>query len=156
MNHIIAKDPSDLVTKVNEALAEKQDLFAPLFVSYDGMLVQRMTTTISPYEYRLVNAADLDDMKTQEENLILLGFDYAFSTVLWYGRYLQWMCRWEDSDLNVHKAVESRKIEATGMLFEHAPRADEMKLVEDVREVLHMEPTSNDGYVVKLPYPLGS
>jgi len=154
MKHIIAKDPKELVAKVSKALAEKHDLHAPLFVGYDGMLVQRMIATTSNYSYSLVNAADLDDLTTQEENLILLGFDYAFSTVLWYGRYLQWMCRWNNNDISLRDAVKSNKLDTAFTLFEHAERGEELKLVEDVQAGLQLEPTAKGGYVVSVPYPL--
>lgn len=155
MKRIIATDPQDLVAKVNQAIAAKYDLYTSPFVSFDGLLVQRMAPTAGLYEYQLINADNLDDLFLAEENLVSLGYDYVFNTIMWYGRYLQWMGRMTDSGLSVRDAVKHNIPSAASIFFEHAERADELKLVEDVQKVLHMEPTAK-GYVVSVPYPLGS
>jgi len=155
MKTIIATDPQDLLEKVNQAIADKHDLYTAPFVSFEGLLVQRMAPTAGLYEYQLINADNLDDLLLAEQNLITLGYDYIFNTIIWYGRYLQWMGRVTDAGLSVRDAVkELGVLNATSIFFEHAERAEELQLVADVREVLHMEPTAKGGYLVKVPHPL--
>lgn len=154
---IIATDPDDLIAKVNQALADKYDIYTSPFVSFEGLLVQRMTPTVGGYEYQLINADNLDDLRLAEENLIALGYDYMFNTIMWYGRYLQWMGRMTDPGLSVRDAIELSLPQAADIFFENAHRTDELKLVEGVRAALRLEPTADKlGYVVKLPYLLSS
>lgn len=155
MKTIIATDPQDLLEKVNQAIADKHDLYTAPFVSFEGLLVQRMVPTAGVYEYQLINADNLDDLLLAEQNLRMLGYDYVFNTILWYGRYLQWMGRATDTGLSVRDAVkELGALNAADIFFEQASRSQELQLVADVREVLHMEPTANGGYLVKVPHPL--
>ncbi len=155
MKTIIATDPQDLLEKVNRAIADKHDLYTAPFVSFEGLLVQRMVPTAGVYEYQLINADNLDDLLLAEQNLRMLGYDYVFNTILWYGRYLQWMGRATDAGLSVRDAVkELGALNAADIFFEQASRSQELQLVADVREVLHMEPTANGGYLVKVPHPL--
>lgn len=151
---IIATDPEDLIAKVNQALADKYDIYTSPFVSFEGLLVQRMTPSMGGYEYQLINADNLDDLKLAEENLIELGYDYMFNTIMWFGKYLQWMGRMTDPGLSVRDAVAIHDLQAAANLFfENATPEEEMALVEGVRSVLRLEPTAK-GYVVKLPHPL--
>lgn len=154
---IIATDPEDLIAKVNQTLADKYDIYTSPFVSFEGLLVQRMTPSVGGYEYQLINADNLDDLKTAEENLIELGYDYMFNTIMWYGRYLQWMGRMTDSGLMVRDAVMLNLPNAAEIFFQNAEREDELKLVEGVRAALRLEPTADKlGCVVTLPFPLSS
>ena len=146
MMHLIkAIDPADLMIQVNEQITKGYDLHTAPFVSEEGLICQRMVpfAEISAYEYRLVIAHDLDDLYNQENNAIEMGFEYSFSTVLWHGKYLQWMFR--------TKIINSA---FSDTIFENALRADERRLVEDVRALLHMEPTALGGYLVRVPNPV--
>ena len=155
MLHMIkAIDAADLLIQTTEQLARGRDLYTPLFVSHEGLLCQRMITSLCIYEYRLIIAKDLNDLSNQEANAIDMGFDYAFNTVLWNAKYLQWMSRMNSAALTVRDAVTRLSAEQAAALFENAARGDELRLVEDVREGLQMEPTSNGGYVVQVPFPV--
>jgi hypothetical protein len=125
-------------------------------VSFEGLLVQRMTPSVSFYEYKLINADNLDDLFLAEENLIALGYDYMFNTLMWYGRYLQWMGRMTDPGLSVRDAVSIDLLAAPNLFFENATPEEELALVEGVRSVLRLVPTAHEGYVVKLPNLLSS
>lgn len=154
MKYIVATDSTELLEKVQQALAEKFDLYTQLFVNFEGELVQRMVPATGEYEYQLIAVDSFDDLKTAEDNLTAIGYDYVFGTVQHMGKYLQWMCRaigWQV--MSVRDAVKELSVpQATDI--EHAERADELQLVADVQEVLHMEPTANGGYLVKVPHPL--
>lgn len=151
--HLIkAIDPGDLLIQVNERLANGQDLYAPLFVSHEGLLCQRVVKSMCIYEYRLIIANELDDLELQEGNLTEVGFDYIFDTVLWHGKYLQWMCRMNSSGLTVRDAVA--KFHASQTVLEDAKREDELQLVADVQKYLHMVPTANKGHLVSIPFPV--
>ena len=155
--HIVkAIDPADLMIQVNEQLNRGRDLHTSLFISDEGLLCQRMIAAFCLYEYRLIIAKDLDDLNHQEDNAIEMGFDYVFDTVLWNGKYLQWMTRMNSAGWSVRDAVARLSTEEAAALYENAERPDELKLVEDVLEGLRMVPTANDGYVVRVPFPLGS
>jgi len=157
MIHFIkAIDPADLLIQTTEQLARGRDLYTPLFVSHEGLLCQRTILSLCIYEYRLIIAKDLDDLWNQESNAIDMGFDYAFNVVLWNAKYLQWMSRMNSTGITVRDAVARYQIEHAVDLFESAERKDELKLVEDVRAGLHMEPTANGEYVVQVPFPVKS
>lgn len=155
MRTIYASDAQDLIDQVNQAIEQKFDLYTCPFVSYDGLLVQRMSPTGGFYEYQLIHVNNLDDLKTAEENLIALGYDYVFNTIMFGGEYLQWMGRIAKPELSVRDAVRLDLPSAAEIFFENAARTDELKLVEGVRAALRLEPTADRlGYVVKLPYPI--
>jgi len=132
---IKAIDPADLIVQVRENLEKGRDLYTPLFVSAEGLLCQRVVPALCVYEYQLIIAKDLDDLETQERNMSELGFDYIFNTVMWHGRYLQWMCRMNNAGLLVKNAVVKLAQED----LTPADRTDELQLVEDVRDVLQLE-----------------
>ena len=157
MMHLIkAIDPADLLIQVNEQLALGRDVYTSPFVSDEGLICQRMVTSTHVYEYRLIIAKDLDDLYNQENNALEMGFDYIYSTVLWHTKYLQWMTRMNIGGWSVRDALARLSTEEAAALYENAERPDELKLVEDVRAGLHMVPTANEGYVVRVPFPLGS
>ncbi len=145
---VIAKDPADLLIQVMERITLGGDLYTPLFVSHEGLLCQRMIPTLCVYKYRLIIAQDLDDLANQERNMIELGFDYMFNTVLWNAKYLQWMSRMNESGARVRDAI--------AQVFTPAPakREDELRLVEDVRAVLGMKPAASDAFEVTFPFPI--
>ena len=146
---IKAIDPQDLKNQVAQSLAANEDLYAPLFVSAEGLLCQRVVCSTCIFEYHLIVADDLDRLELEEQNLTYLGFDYAFSTVMWNGKYLQWMQKLNDAGVTVRDAVMRLSAERAADLFVAAERGDELRLVEDVRAELGMEPTRDSA-----PFPL--
>ncbi len=156
MKYILASDPEELIEKVNQGIEDGFDLHTSLFATFEGKLCQRMVRGRCPYEYRLIHVNSIDDLKTEETNLTLLGYDYVFNTVMWHGEYLQWMCRSKPVASSVREAVAIDLLAAANLFFENATPEEELALVAGVRNVLHLVPTANDGYVVKLPFPLGS
>lgn len=156
MKYILASDEQELIEKVERAIADGFDLYTSLFATYEGQLCQRMVPTTYPFEYKLISANSVDDLALEETNLRLLGYDYFANTVMWRGKYLQWMCRMKRVASTVRDAVAIHDLQAAANLFfENATPQEELALVEGVRSVLRLEPTAK-GYVVKLPYPLGS
>jgi hypothetical protein len=147
---IIAKDPADLLIQVTENLAAERDLYTPLFVSTEGLLVQRMVRTLCVYDYRLIIAQDLDDLYNQERNMMALDFDYLFNTVMWNGKYLQWMQRMNNAGLTVKNAV----VKLAEKDVTPAQRVDELQLVESVRDALQLEPISEKASLVTIPFPV--
>jgi len=138
---IKAISPVDLVKQVQEETGNGNGmgLYQPLFVSHEGLLVQAVITVPCLYEYRLIVAADLEDLELQIKHLITnLGFDSIFNVVLWNGMYLQWMFRTDDTEREDLVQVFA------------APREDELRLVEDVRKYLGMHPIAKDA----LPFPV--
>lgn len=139
---IKAIDPADLVDQVIGDLKSGRDMYAPLFVSNEGLLCQFTIPMLNIYEYRLIVADDLDDLEQQVVNLTALDFDFLFSTVQWHGKYLQWMSRMNETGVTVKEALVKTLIPAE--------RGEEEKLVADVRHELGLEPTANYG----IPYPI--
>jgi len=151
MQMIKATDPDNLLVEVNKSLGGGYDLYTQLFVSDEGLLCQRMVETLGLFEYCLVIAKDLDDLWNQERNAIDAGFDYLFNTVMWNGKYLQWMSRLSENGQLFKGAIATLADEQSLI---PAAREDELQLVEGVRSVLHMAPASQDGFVVTIPFPL--
>lgn len=132
---IRAKDTADLQAQVKVKLSEGMDLYSPLFASEYGGLCQWMVGSQSIYEYALIDAAELSELEILARSLTEHGFDFVFNTVLWRGRYVQWMCR-----MIKHAAK-----------LTNAERNDELKLVEDVQAVLQMDPRARGRYALLLP-----
>lgn len=152
--YILASDPQELIEKVNQAIEDGFDLYTSLFATFEGKLCQRMVIGRCPYEYKLIHVNSIDELKTEETNLALVGFDYVFNTIMFHGEYLQWMCRMKPAASTVRDSVAIHDLQAAANLFfENATPQEEMALVEGVRSVLRLEPTAK-GYVVKLPHPL--
>lgn len=133
--YIKAIDPADLLDQVQDAASKEEDLYQPLFVSHEGLLVQAVVAIPCMYEYKLIVADDLDKLELQIQNLTVFGFDHMFNVVLWNGKYLQWMCRMNDTGTP-------------------APREEELQLVEDVRAGLNIRPIAEDASLVEFPFPV--
>lgn len=147
---IIAKDPIDLYQQVLKALENEMDLFAQPVV-HDGLIGQHMTNCVAMYEYRLVVGADLFDYGAQVCNLGTMDFTPMWTAVHWNGKLVQWMCRWKEGQLS---AVSYQQLVSGGQLLDSedsnpALRADELKLVEGVREALGLTASSS-----AIPFPL--
>jgi hypothetical protein len=139
---IRAKDTADLLKQVREQLEAGRDLYSPLFASEYGYLCQWMVKSPTVYEYRLVDVESLTDLELQVGDLAELGFELMFNTVLWQGRYLQWMSKWNNFGQAVKEAVT----------LINAERSEELQLVEDVRAVLKLVPVSPVGYALAIPF----
>lgn len=100
-----AVDPDDLIAQVQASLEMGEDLIQSPFISYEGLICQRVTQSLVIYEYMLIVAVDLDSLQKQEQVLDDLGYDYAFDTILWNGRYLQWMQRLNTTGTIVRDAM---------------------------------------------------
>lgn len=143
-----ALDPADLVRQVNGCVTSEysEDPHGQIFVSAEGLICQNVVPSPCRDDYRLIVAKDLDDLEQQEQNLILLGFDFYLGTIMWNGFYLQWMSRMNASVARVRDAITQ--------VFLPAAREDELQLVEDVRAVLGMTPASNGAaFEVTFPFP---
>lgn len=142
-----AKDPADLVRHVNDCVTGNypEDLHGQIFVSAEGLICQNVVPSPCIDEYRLIVANDLDDLELQEQNLILLGFDFFLSTIMWNGFYLQWMSRMNESGARVRDAI--------AQVFTPMRRVDELQLVEDVRAGLSIRPVAEDVFQVAVPSP---
>lgn len=129
--HLIkAIDPADLLIQANEQIAIGRDLYTSPFVSHEGCTCQRMAKSMPIYEYKLVIAKDLDDLHQQENNAIEMGYDFAFNTVLWNAKYLQWMTRYNTTPLPATDLIDSVQGD-----YIVARRIDELQLVEDVQSI---------------------
>lgn len=100
-----AVDQDDLIAQVQVSLEMGEDLIVSPFVSDENLICQRVTQSLIIYEYMLVVANDLDSLQKQEQILDELGYDYAFDTILWNGRYLQWMYRLNSAGVTVRDAL---------------------------------------------------
>ena len=85
--------PSVLYANVMDEISKGNDLQTQPFVAFTGEICQYMVPSLCLYEYRLIDATDLDNLDAHVQNLGSQGFDFMFGTVLWMGHYLQWMCR---------------------------------------------------------------
>lgn len=165
MGHLLAAklvraaSPLDLINQVEiNQRVHGMDLYTPLFVGADGVLCQFMTPMASLYEYRLIMAGDLNDLELQANNLINIDYDFLYSTVMWQGLYLQWMQRMNSTGQIVQDAIVGALTKTGGSLLDSEEadpelRADELKLVEGVREALGLghEPVSSSWVI---PFPL--
>lgn len=142
---IKAIDPADLSTQVTENLEQGYEMHAPLFVDHDGLLCQFLVRRPCLYEYALIIANNLDDLETKVQQLVELDFDFIFNTVMWHGKYLQWMCRMNQSGLAVREVVTA---------FANAPREEELKLVADVHAGLRLAPVAMGNTLVTIPFPV--
>lgn len=142
-----ALDPADLVRQVNDCVKSEypEDLHGQIFVSAEGLICQNVIPSPCIDEYRLIVADDLDDLELQEQNLIALGFDFYLGTVMWNGKYLQWMSRMNESGARVRDAIAQVFAPATAM------REDELQLVEDVRAYLRIPPLAEEP--MTFPFP---
>lgn len=100
-----AVDPDDLIAQVQASLEMGDDLIQSPFISHEGLICQRVTQSLVIYEYMLIVAVDLDSLQKQEQVLDDLSYDYAFNTILWNGRYLQWMQRLNTTGTIVRDAL---------------------------------------------------
>lgn len=100
-----AVDPDDLIAQVQASLEMGEDLIQSPFISHEGLICQRVTQSLPVYEYMLIVASDLDSLQKQEQVLDDLGYDYAFDTITWCGRYLQWMLRFNSAGVTVRDAL---------------------------------------------------
>lgn len=100
-----AVDPYDLIAQVQASLEMGEDLIVSPFVSEENLICQRVTQSLVIYEYMLIVASDLDSLQKQEQVLDDLGYDYIFNTILWNGRYLQWMQRLNTAGVTVRDAM---------------------------------------------------
>ncbi len=156
-----AINPADLRKQIQQCLAEGKDLHTPMFVSTDGFICQFVVPSFCLYEYRLIDAKDLEDLEAQAHGLTVMGFDFMFNLVLWNGRYLQWMQRMNESGVKVKDAVVSI---AAGTLLDNGEvdpdlRAQELTLVEDVQESLWLvslrrRSVQAVGFSMAAPFPL--
>ena len=146
-----ASDAIDLREQVAKAIAGGKDMYAPLFSDYGGLLCQFVVPGFCLYEYRLIEALDLDDLETQAQSLTLLGFDFMFNTVLWQGKYLQWMQRMSERGEFVKGMIVSALSDDGTVELED--QAQELTLVEDAREALRFESVS---FAWAAPYPLAT
>lgn len=105
-----AKDPISLYNEVCDAIQKGKDLHAPLFADGNGVLCQFVVPSLCLYEYRLIEALDVDDLETQVQSLANLGFDFMFNTVQWNGKLLQWMARMSE------KGTEGQKLKGMEVL----------------------------------------
>lgn len=152
-----ASDAIDLREKVAQAITDGKDLYTPLFSDYSGELCQFVIPSICLYEYRLIEALDLEDLEAQARSLVTLDFDFMFNTVLWQGKYLQWMTRMNERGTSVKEMIVSTLLDDGTVDPGH--RAQELHLVEDVREVLRLEPLRQRSvqavdYALAIPFPL--
>ncbi len=128
-----ASDAADLREQTTQAIANGFDLYTPLFTDYSGELCQFVVRVgFCLYEYRLIEALDLEDLELQVVNLNALDFDFLFSAVLWNGKYLQWMQRMNESGETIKKAVVATALLDNGTV-DPVLRAEELTLVEDVQ-----------------------
>jgi len=147
---IKATDPLDLSNQVIDALKQGYDLYTPLFVSEEGLLCQFMIPMLNIYKYKLISAKDLDDLELQANNLIALGFDFLYNTVMWRGFYLQWMSCMNETGATIREAVASLKADQAAEAFIAANREDETDLVAGVRSELGLGKTVEYG----APFPV--
>lgn len=153
-----ASDAADLRQKVGQAMKDSKDLYTPLFVDYSGELCQFVwPVSFCLYEYRLIEAIDLEILDAQVRGLWELNFEAMFNTVLWQGKYLQWMQRMNEAGLKVKDADAVVSVAAGSLLdngkVDPAHRAEELTLVEDVREVLRLVPVD---FSLAAPFLLGT
>lgn len=142
--------PSALVEEVKKCGNEFELIRSP-FVSHSGLVCQWVDMMpFGLYEYTLIEAKDLDDLEAQVVKLSGEGYEFEHEMVQWFDvmgngeRYLQWMKRYNTTGARVRDAVAG--------LFVPGERGQELALVEDVRAVLHLEPTGNSGYEVSIPF----
>lgn len=148
---IVANDPIDLFNQVQKALDNRNDLLSAPFV-HDGLICQHVAPTPPMYEYRLVTGADVYEYGAQVCVLSLQGFSLAWTPVHWNGKLVQWMCRWKDGDEKLSQLADvGSLLDSEGA--DPALRAEELKLVEGVREALGLghEPVSSSWVI---PFPL--
>lgn len=151
---IKAIDPADLIIQVTENLERGYEMHTPLFADQNGLLCQFLVRRPCLYEYALVIANDLDELETKVKQMVELDFDFIFHTVMWHGKYLQWMCRMNQRGLSVRDVVEKLGGEEAADLFVHADREEELKLVADVRAGLRLAPAAMGATVVTVPFPV--
>ncbi len=130
-----ALDPQDLLNQVREALEAQEDLHASPFVSHEGLLCQRVISSMCVYEYSLIVAEDLDELEQKEQILTAQGYDLVFDMVMWHGRYLQWMHRFNTAGITVRDAVVKLSAERAADIYVQADRASELALVEGRAQV---------------------
>ena len=149
-----ALDPQDLGNQVSAALEAQEDLHASPFVSHEGLLCQRVISSMCVYEYSLIVAEDLDELEQKEQILNAQGYDLVFDTILWQGRYLQWMHRFNTAGIPVRDAVVKLSAERAADIYAQADRASELALVEGVRKYMGIKPLADDRSIVTLPFPV--
>lgn len=155
---IVAKDPIDLWAQVQKALEREMDILAQPVV-HDGLIGQHMSSGDSVYEYRLVVGEDLFDYGAQVCNLGMMDFTPMWTAVRWNGKLVQWMCRWKDGKVSTVSSYQQLVIGGRLLDSEEADpalRADELKLVEGVREALQLGEGGRGSFSSDLPFPLRS
>lgn len=105
---VSAQTPEMLFVKVMEELTKGNDLYTQPFIAFTGEIVQYMVASMSLYEYRLIEAADLDDLDDKVHGLAALGFDFIFSTVQWNASYLQWMYKMNEKSSVVMESISEQ------------------------------------------------
>lgn len=134
-----AENAADLRNKVNLTIADGFDIQSNVFVDPGtNLLCQWMAPRYSRYEYRLIEAENLERFEMHVHGLTVFGFDFLFSMVLWDGKYLQWMHRICGDEDFVVKAEPSALLDH-GVVGSEI-RANELQLVEGVQLALRMAP----------------
>lgn len=149
-----AENAADLRNKVNLTIADGFDIQSNVFVDPGtNLLCQWMAPRYSRYEYRLIEAETLEQFEMHVHGLSVFGFDFMFSSVLWDGKYLQWMHRICGDEDFVVKAEPSFALLDHGVV-DSETRANELQLVEGVQLALRMAPVGIAFSSSSAPFPL--
>ena len=149
-----AENAADLRNKVNMTIADGFDIQTNVFVDPDtNLLCQWMAPRYSRYEYRLIEAENLERFEMHVHGLTVFGFDFMFSSVLWDGKYLQWMHRICGDEKFIVKAEPSFALLDNGAVDPEI-RANELQLVEGVQVALRMAPVGFAFSSSSIPFPL--
>ena len=133
----------DLYQKVMQSIGNGNDILTNVFADEaSGLLCQWMAPRYSRYEYRLIEAANLEDFEAQVHGMTVMSFDFMFNTVLWNGKILQWMYRvfQETPEISVKVIASPAHTLLDNGTVDPAQRARELQLVEGVRVALRMAP----------------
>lgn len=147
-----AENAADLRLKVETSISDGNDIHSNIFVDPGtGLLCQWMAPRYSRYEYKLVEAHDLESFEMHVHSLTVMGFDFLFSAVSWDGKLLQWMHRFYADQKFVINTVGASLLD-NGKVDTDI-RASELQLVEGVQVALRMVPV-DFLFSSSAPFPL--
>lgn len=87
-----ARTPSVLFMRVMDELRSGNDIHTPTYAA-NGELVLWVAESLPLYEYRLIEANDIDDLERKVLAMEGEGWDFFWNMVMFQGSYLQWMGR---------------------------------------------------------------
>jgi hypothetical protein len=147
-----AENAADLRLKVDTSIGNGHDIHSNIFIDPGtGLLCQWMSPRHSRYEYRLIEAGDLESFEMHVHSLTVMGFDFLFSTVVWDGKLLQWMHRFYADQQFVVNTVGASLLDNGEVASDL--QANELKLVEGVQVALRMAPV-DFLFSSSAPFPL--